>query len=63
MCTILCVPILCVPILYVPILYVHNFMCANFICAQFIYIRGNPTKFAPIPKPAPERALTPILGT
>jgi hypothetical protein len=39
--------------------------CLNFkrITKYHIYIRGKPTMLAPIPKPAPERALTAMEGT
>ena len=52
-CVILCYAVLCgVMLCYVMLCYVI-----------YIPIRGNPTKLAPIPNPAPERADTPIAGT
>ena len=39
----------------------HNLKLLNFLLPN--YIPGKPTRLAPIPKPAPERALTAILGT
>jgi hypothetical protein len=35
----------------------------NYTKPASIYALGNPTKLAPIPKPAPLRAETPMLGT
>jgi len=32
------------------------------VFTRCVYTRGKPTRFAPIPKPAPWRAVTPILG-
>ena len=41
--------------------YVVMLLCCYVVI--YIPIRGNPTKLAPIPNPAPERADTPIAGT
>jgi len=41
----------------------HLFFTICFaLMREGLYARGKPTRFAPIPKPAPWRAVTPMLG-
>jgi hypothetical protein len=44
----------------------HEVIYPKRLCARVFtlsaYARGKPTRFAPIPKPAPWRAVTPMLG-
>ena len=58
-CVVLCCVVLCCVVLCCVVL------CCVVLSYVIIYIpiRGKPTKLAPIPNPAPDRADTPIAGT